>query len=127
MKVYNYWHDWFDMFGFAAEAQCVVTLRMVNFATGHSQSGAESRRMVTEKILALSEAQVAAATSFANGNDPIEMMKSALLPVRRCVRQNRDVSFAPPLELLGRALQSGNRTSGLSRQTTWSFNFIYCC
>jgi hypothetical protein len=45
--------------------------------------------MVTEKILALSEAQVAAATSFANGNDPIEMMKSALLPVRRCVRQNR--------------------------------------
>jgi hypothetical protein len=45
--------------------------------------------MVTEKFLALSDAQFAAATSFLNGNNPMEMMRSALLPIRRCVRQNR--------------------------------------
>jgi hypothetical protein len=89
MKVSDYWRHWMDACLFATEAQCVVTLRMVNFASGHSQSEAEGHRMVTEKFLALWDAQFAAATSFLNGNNPMEMMRSALLPIRRCVRQNR--------------------------------------
>lgn len=88
MKVPDYWRDCIDAYLFAIEAQCVVTLRVANFASWHPHSAAESHRMLTEKVFALSDAHVAGVTSFLNGNDPLEMMRSALLPIRRRVREN---------------------------------------
>ncbi len=43
------------------EAQGVIALRMLRLAAGGARAEAESSRMMTEKILAAGEAQVAAA------------------------------------------------------------------
>jgi hypothetical protein len=87
--MFNLWRNWIDASLFAAEAQCVVALRMTQFASGEPNSAAESRRMVSEKFAALSEAQLAAASSFLQGNSPAEVMRSALAPIKRRVQKNR--------------------------------------
>jgi hypothetical protein len=50
------------------EAQSVIALRMLRLAAGGARAEAESSRMVTEKILAAGEAQVAAAAAAMRGH-----------------------------------------------------------
>jgi hypothetical protein len=45
--------------------------------------------MVTEKFTALSAAHPAATSALLNGNNPVQIMNSALLPIKRRVRKNR--------------------------------------
>jgi hypothetical protein len=89
MPMLDLWRHWIDASLFAAEAQCVVALRMMQFAEGGPHSAAEGRRMVTEKFIAFSAAQLAAASSLVRGGSPAETMRSALAPIRLHVRKNR--------------------------------------
>jgi hypothetical protein len=50
------------------EAQGVIALRMLRLATGGARAEGEASLMVTEKVLAAGEAQVAAATAIMEGH-----------------------------------------------------------
>jgi hypothetical protein len=83
----GFWRNLIDAGLFAAEVQGgpapnAPCLRRIG-------SSAEIRRMVTEKFTALSAAHAAATSAFLNGNNPVQIMNSALLPIKRRVRKNR--------------------------------------
>jgi hypothetical protein len=73
----------------AAEVQGVIALRLIRLASGGSEASAEMSRMVTEKFTALSAGHAAATSAFLSGNNPVQIMSSALLPIKRRVRKNR--------------------------------------
>ena len=85
----DFWRNLIDAGLFAAEVQGVIALRLMRLASGGSESSAEIRRMVTEKFTALYAAHAAATPALLNGNNPLQIMNSALLPIKRRVRKNR--------------------------------------
>jgi hypothetical protein len=62
---------------------------MIRLASGDVRGQAELNRMVVEKIAALAEAQVAAATAMMNGHKDHVIARKALTVYRRHVRDNR--------------------------------------
>lgn len=85
----NPWLSWFDAAAFAAEAQWVVTLRMVRLAAGGALAATETQRMVSEKVVAGAQAQIAAASALAAGRGVAGAARAAARPYRRAVRANR--------------------------------------
>jgi hypothetical protein len=61
------WNSWFAVSAQAMrmcwEAQTVVFLRSLRLAQGDAWAEAEAQRMISEKVAALTEAQIAAATA----------------------------------------------------------------
>jgi hypothetical protein len=57
------WKPWLDAMRFGFEVQSVIALRLLKIAAGGEGSGAESARMVTEKVKALAESQTAGAVA----------------------------------------------------------------
>jgi len=80
--------SWFDAWRFAAEAQQVMTMRMMRFWQCDATAGAEATRMVTEKMAAAAEAQMAAALALMRGQSLSTALKRASTPYRRRVRAN---------------------------------------
>jgi hypothetical protein len=89
MPMFNLWRNWIDTGLFAAEAQCVIVLRMMRLASGHPGAAAETHRMVSEKFTALSAAQLAAGSALVKGKRPSAIMAIALTPFKRRIRKNR--------------------------------------
>jgi hypothetical protein len=86
--MYNPW----VILGFRAvqigmEAQSVVALRMLRFASGGARS--EANRMVAEKVAAAAEAQAAAAVAAASGRQPHVVAGKALNVYKKRVRANK--------------------------------------
>jgi hypothetical protein len=71
------------------EAQSVIALRMLRLATGGARAKAEASRMVTEKILAAGEAQMAAASAATRGNKQHVAAGKALNVYKKRIRANR--------------------------------------
>jgi hypothetical protein len=76
------WNAWYSLSLRAArvawEAQSVVMLRCLQIAAESAQGRqTEARRMVTEKIAALAEAQVTAATAAIEGRSSQQITKQA--------------------------------------------------
>jgi hypothetical protein len=71
------------------EAQSVIVLRMLRLATGGVHADAEAGRMVTEKILAAGEAQLAMATAVARGDKQHVVAGKALTVYGKRVRANK--------------------------------------
>ncbi len=71
------------------EAQTVVALRLMRLAARGSGSQTEARRMVTEKVAALTEAQTAAATVVIKGGKSHRVAKKVLGVYKKRVRANR--------------------------------------
>ena len=81
--------QWFESMRFAAEVQHVMALRMLRLtAAPTARSGREATRMVTEKVSALGEAQLAAAAALISGHDVPTTLARAYVPYRRRVRAN---------------------------------------
>jgi hypothetical protein len=76
-------------FQLSLEAQSVVALRMLRFASGDVRGQAELNRMVVEKIAAAAEAQVAAAAALMNGHKDHVIAGKALAVYKKHVRANR--------------------------------------
>ena len=72
-----------------AEAQSVIALRMLRLAAGGSRREAEVTRMVTEKVTAAAEAQVAAAAAAISGRPQHVVANKALKVLKRRVRANK--------------------------------------
>jgi hypothetical protein len=85
----DFWRNLIDAGLFAAEVQGVIALRLIRLASGGSEASAEISRMVTEKFTAFSAGHAAATSAFLSGNNPVQIMNSALLPIKRRVRKNR--------------------------------------
>jgi hypothetical protein len=71
------------------EAQNVTALRMLRLAAGGARAEAEASRMVTEKILAAGEAQMAAAAAAMRGHKKHVVAGKAINVYRKRVRANR--------------------------------------
>jgi hypothetical protein len=85
----NPWFDWLGAATFAAETQWVIALRMSRLATGGALAASEANRMVSEKIVAGAEAQLAAGMALATGRGLHGAALAAARPIRRAVRANR--------------------------------------
>ena len=87
------WNAWFALSTQAArmcwEAQTVMLLRGLRMAQGGAKARAEARRMVTEKVAAIAEAQVAATVATLKGSKKHRVAKKALGVYARRVRRNR--------------------------------------
>jgi len=87
------WNAWFALSSQAArvcwEAQAVMLLRGLRMAQGGAKAEAEAQRMITEKVAALSEAQVAATVAILKGSKRHRVAKKALSVYARRVRRNR--------------------------------------
>lgn len=81
--------SWFEAWRFAAEAQQVMTLRMMSFWRNDAAAGREATLMVTEKIAAAAEAQAAIAAALMSGQSAQTALMRATTPYRRRVRANR--------------------------------------
>jgi hypothetical protein len=85
-----FWQTRVELGTFTAEAQCVIALRMIQFVSnGPRARAAEGRRVVTEKLVAASAANRAAASAFTSGKSLRVIMERALLPAKRQLRKNR--------------------------------------
>ncbi|WP_232831315.1 antifreeze protein [Pseudogemmobacter bohemicus] len=71
-----------------AEAQAVIAMRMAGMMGMWPVSPGENARMVSEKIAALQEAQVAVMKAVMKGASPATMAEAALRPVRRRTKAN---------------------------------------
>ena len=71
------------------EAQSVIALRMMRLAAGGARAKSEASRMVTEKVTAAGEAQVAAAAAALRGSKKHVVAGKALNVYRKRVRSNR--------------------------------------
>jgi hypothetical protein len=70
-------------------AQSVIALRILRVATGGARAEAEVSRMVTEKVLAACEAQMAAAMAAVRGHKEHVIAGKALNVYGNRVRANR--------------------------------------
>ena len=87
------WNAWFALTAQATrmcwDAQAVMLLRTMRIAKGGARAEAEAQRMITEKLAALAEAQLAAATATLKGSKKHRVAKKALAVYARRVRRNR--------------------------------------
>jgi hypothetical protein len=71
------------------EAQNVIALRLIRMAAQSPGNQTEARRMVTEKVAALAEAQAAAATAVIKGGKNHRIAKKLFGVYQKRVRANR--------------------------------------
>ena len=71
------------------EAQAVMLLRCLRVAQGGAKARAEAQRIITEKVEALAEAQVAATAATFKRSKKHQAAKKALAVYARRVRRNR--------------------------------------
>ena len=74
------------------DAQAVMWLRYWHVAQGGAKARAETQRMITEKVAALTEAQVAATVATLKGSKKHRVAKKALGVYARRVRRKRRLS-----------------------------------
>jgi hypothetical protein len=79
---------WLEAARFGADVQRVMTLRMMRLASGGPLATTEAWQMVSEKISAFEEAQVAIVSALATGGGLHAATDGAYAPYRRCVRAN---------------------------------------
>src|SRR5262245_64890352 len=73
----------------AFEAQSVMALRFTRLAAGGARAQSEARRMVTEKMMALGEAQSAATVAAIKGAKGPRVATKVIRVYMRRVRKNR--------------------------------------
>ena len=78
-----------NAFQMGVEAQSVIALRMLRFASGNARSETEATRMVTEKIAAAAEAQAVAAMATISGHPQHVVANKALKVFKKRVRANK--------------------------------------
>ncbi len=84
----NIMNTWLEAVRFSADVQRVMALRMMRLASGGPFAATEAWQMISEKVLAFEEAQVAIVTALATGGGLYAATAEAYAPYRRCVRAN---------------------------------------
>ena len=84
----KFWSDCCEAMRFTCEAQAVISARLLLFASNDPSAAAEAGRMISEKILAFADAQLAAERALAEGRGIYEAAEEAYLPLRQRVHAN---------------------------------------
>jgi hypothetical protein len=84
------WINLIEAVRFGVEAQGVISARLMLFASGAPNAADEAERMVAEKIMAFSEAGIAAERALADGLGLYTAVERAYAPLRQCVHENSD-------------------------------------
>jgi hypothetical protein len=87
--LFSFVSTWFEAARFGMEAQLVMALRMMRLASGGPLAEAEARQMISEKVSAFEESQVAIVTALATGGGFYAATVGAYAPYQRRVRVNR--------------------------------------
>ena len=82
------WRAGFEIATMMAEAQIVISLRLLGIAGVWNTPEDEHRRMFSEKTAAAQEAGLAAARAFASGHKPADVARAAMTPLRRRTKAN---------------------------------------
>jgi hypothetical protein len=80
--------QWFEAARFGADVQQVMTMRIMRIASGGPGAATEAQQMVSEKLAAFGESQVALITALATGRSLDSVAELAYAPYRRAVRAN---------------------------------------
>jgi hypothetical protein len=101
------------------EAQNVIALRMLRIAPGGARAEAEASRMLTEKMLAAGEAQVAATTAVMKGHKEHVVAGKTLAVYGKRVRANTTVvpAIGNHGNLFDRAMSTANGANKLWMRT----------
>ena len=86
----DFWTNWLEAARFTLEAQGVISARLMLFASGAPNAAAEAQRMISEKVVAFSDARTAAERALAEGFGIYVAAERAFAPLQRCVHANND-------------------------------------
>ena len=86
----DFWSNWLEAVRFTCEAQGVISARLMLFASGAPNVADEATRMIAEKIVAFTDAGIAAERALANGLGIYAAAERAYSPLQRCVHANSD-------------------------------------
>jgi hypothetical protein len=84
----DFWGGWLEAVRFTCEAQSVISARLMLFASGAPNAAEEATRMISEKIVAFTDAGVAAEQALADGLGIYIAAERAYVPLQRCVHAN---------------------------------------
>jgi len=90
MAMNNFWDSWLEAVRFTCEAQGVISARLMLFASSAPNAAYEAERMISEKVAAFSEAQIAAERALADGLGIFVAAERAYSPLPRYVHANSD-------------------------------------
>jgi hypothetical protein len=86
----DFWANCFEAVRFTCEAQSVISARLMLFASGAPNAAEEASRMISEKIVAFTDAGIAAERALAEGLSFYAAAERAYSPLQRCVHANSD-------------------------------------
>jgi hypothetical protein len=86
--VFNGLNAWFEAARFGSDVQRVMTLRMMRIASGGPDAATEAQQMISEKMSAFGEAQMAIFTALMTGRSVEVAAARAFAPYQRCVHAN---------------------------------------
>lgn len=89
MTPFNFVSLWTSSTTLMADAQTVISLRLMGMSGILPHRPGENQRMVSEKLLAITEANTEAAKAMLAGKRPDQVMAAGLAPLSRKVRANR--------------------------------------
>jgi len=81
---------WIESVRFACEVQGVISMRLMFLAQGGPEAEVEARLMVSEKMAAFADAEVALASALFAGENIMVAVQRAYAPLRHCVHANND-------------------------------------
>lgn len=88
--MFNPWFSlFFKTYQIGLDAQSVIALRMMRFATGGAAAPTEARRMIADKIAAGIEAGAVAVSSVASGQKNTVVARKVLRVLKKRVRANK--------------------------------------
>ena len=86
--MFNGLNAWFEAAHFGADVQRVITLRLMRIASGGPDAATEAQQMISEKMSAFGESQMAIFTALMAGKSLEVAVAKAFVPYQRCVRAN---------------------------------------
>ena len=86
----DFWTNMIEAMRFTYEAQGVLSARLMLFASGAPNAVDETTLMVAEKILAFTEAGIAAERAMSDGLGFAVAAERAYSPLRDCAHANSD-------------------------------------
>lgn len=84
----HYWANALQVGYLMAEAQAVITMRMMGMAGVWSVTPAEDGRMISEKVYAMTKATTDSAKVAMRGGTADQIAAAAIKPIRRKTRAN---------------------------------------
>ena len=85
----NPWTAWLDATAAWSDVHMVIALRTLRIAGGGAAAMSEAQRMISEKVIANAQAQLAAGMALAGGRGLEGAKRAAAKPYRKAVRANR--------------------------------------